>query len=99
MSLSNSNIDTTKRISILSAAKPHRKNSENAASDQKLMDSIKYDQIACIIHQCDTSKSSSFDALRVYSAALPRHRWSRNHRTLSRLLKLRRILPARLVDN
>ena len=61
---------------ILSAAPSHSRNSEATTSDDELMDSVKHDPIASVLRQCDTSKSSSFDTLRVNSAALPRHRSS-----------------------
>ena len=89
MLLTNSNIDTTQRISILSAATSHSQNSENTASDEELMDSFKSYPIASILRQSDTSKSSSLDTLRANSAALPRHRCSRNQRTPQQIAELK----------
>ena len=61
MPLANSNIDTTQRMSIPSAVTPHSQNSESTASDEELMDSVKYDPIASILRQFDTSKNSPFE--------------------------------------
>ena len=88
MLLGNSNIGTTQRISILSAAISHSQNSESTNSDEEIMDSVKYDSIASILRQCDISKSSSIDTLRLNSDAIPRHRWSRNQRTPQQIAEL-----------
>ena len=90
MLLANSYIGTTQRIAILSAASSHSQNSESTASDEELMDSVKYNPIASILRQCDTTKSFSFNTHRANSAALLQHRWSRNHRTTQQIAELKK---------
>ena len=99
MLLVNSNIDTTQRISILSAATSHSQNSESTTSDEELMDSVKYNPIASILRQCDTSKT--LQLIIFVSILLLFHDIDRVviNVPLGRLLNLRRILAVRLVDN
>ena len=63
------------------------------------MDSVKYNPVASVLRQCDKSKSSSFDSLRVNSAAQPRHRWSRTQRTPQQNAELKKILAVRIEDS
>ena len=76
MLLSNSNVDANQRISILSSATSNNAESASTLTNEHLMDSVTYDQIASVLRQCDSHKTSSTDTLNADSSSFPRPRWN-----------------------
>ena len=86
--LYNSNIGANQRISILSSATSHNTESTSTLTNEQLMDSVTYDPIASVLHQCDSQNSYSSDTLRANCTSFSRPKRNRYQRTPQQIAEL-----------